>query len=598
MILNGNSSLTHVGTTSIIKVSHAINITNKILSETIEVMFNKAFSLHINQREVTENYYRLLETDPNYIRLISLDTKTEEIYCDFYLKAYDIFTEILKRKPNHIFSLEFRAAIKHNFAFYVSGDRELIDESLIEFEKANELCPSFFSYYYLGLRNHYFSIEHLSNSIEMYPMFSKSYYYRGFARDDNVGKIADFSKAIELDPNNQDIYFELAKVKAKATSDYHSQIYGTYEDCLSAINDLTIAIELTTNSNRSEGVFRLRRCFRFRSRLKEHVNDIPGAIDDQLKDLELSDDFRDYDWISLGDLKMKNKDYQGAINAYEKVVEENGLENLMEYTLYKIGEAKYQNNDFFGAEQLYTMIIEKEIKNNHSCKIEPFIKKAFLQRKLARQKLGDKVGFREDERNIKKIEYNEQGSSLCSRLDYAFQLMFFGFFYGGDYDWCYPSEDKDLFKLYNEALNCFNLAIETDSSFSTSYFNRGRLNLRFGYFKEALTDFTKVIELDKNFETIHFFSGISKLKLNDYVGAIEDFTSEIESDLEKNSEYISQKIWGIEVFYYRGVARYEINDFTGAIHDIEKALENGTEMESKATHILGLAKLKIVDNKF
>ena len=52
--------------------------------------------------------------------------------------------------------------------------------------------------------------------------------------------------------------------------------------------------------------------------------------------------------------------------------------------------------------------------------------------------------------------------------------------------------------MYNEAINCFDRAIQLDSKFANAYFNKGFSLDAIGKFKEAIDCYDKVIELNPN----------------------------------------------------------------------------------------------------
>ena len=141
----------------------------------------------------------------------------------------------------------------------------------------------------------------------------------------NKEALADFTKAIELDPDDAYAYYTRGNAKKKL-KDY----YG-------AINDYSKAIELKPDYafayvNRGNVKFKFSK-------------DYKGAIEDYSRAIELDPDYKPA-YYNRGNAKYKLKDYKGAIEDYSRAIE---LDPNNTAAYYIRGIAKYDLNDIGGA---------------------------------------------------------------------------------------------------------------------------------------------------------------------------------------------------------------------------------------------------------
>jgi len=128
--------------------------------------------------------------------------------------------------------------------------------------------------------DHYGAIADYTKAIEINPTNEKAYYNRGISKielKDYSGAVSDFSKAIEINPTYAKAYYNLGTLKGRYLEDY----YG-------AISDFSKAIEI--NPNDIDYYFN-------RSVAKEKIGDIKGACVDAKK------------VVSLGDTASDNKSW-------------------------------------------------------------------------------------------------------------------------------------------------------------------------------------------------------------------------------------------------------------------------------------------------
>jgi tetratricopeptide (TPR) repeat protein len=133
----------------------------------------------------------------------------------------------------------------------------------------------------------------------------------------------------------------------------------------------------------------------------------------------------------------------------------------------------------------------------------------------------------------------------------------------------YFSDGKAAFdmKKYDEAIKCFDKAIELDPKNVEAYKSRG-----------STKDFNEVIKLDPKDENAYCNRGFVKDDLKDYAGAIVDYDKVIEL-IPKSSAY---------VYYRRGISKYHLGDKRDALEDLKKAEDLGyTQASDKIKEIQG-----------
>ena len=220
-------------------------------------------------------------------------------------------------------------------------------------------------YFYSGYekgqnKDYYGAIADYNKAIELNPDNATTYYNRGWLKDDlkdYFGAIADYTKAIELNPDNDDAYINRGVAKQNL-KDY----YG-------AIADYTKVIEL--NPDNDDAYYN-------RGIAKYDLKDYYGAIADFTKAIELNPD-KTNAYNNRGWSKHTLKDHYGAIADYTKAIE---LNPDNDYAYYNRGIAKYDLKDYYGAIADFTKAIE----------LNPDNADAYNNRGVAKENLGDLDG--------------------------------------------------------------------------------------------------------------------------------------------------------------------------------------------------------------
>ncbi|MDR2087422.1 MAG: tetratricopeptide repeat protein [Dysgonamonadaceae bacterium] len=184
------------------RIDKQLTIENKILFGSIEKLFNQAFCL-LNSKDLEhskENFCLAFELNKNYRKERKFSYKANNI--EDYHQSILLFSEVLKIKPKHILSFDFRGIAKSALKDYAAA--------IEDYSKAIEIDPNYATAYVCrgnakyALKDYGGAIEDYSKAIEIDPNFADAYSYRAAAKDalkDYGGAVEDCSKAIEIDPN-------------------------------------------------------------------------------------------------------------------------------------------------------------------------------------------------------------------------------------------------------------------------------------------------------------------------------------------------------------------------------------------------------------
>jgi tetratricopeptide (TPR) repeat protein len=173
------------------------------------------------------------------------------------------------------------------------------------------------------------AIADFGRAIELDPKLTSAFYDRGIARlqkSDSDGAIADLNRAIELSPKTGDYYNDrgLAKLR-KSDND-------------GAIADLTRAIELDPKNALA---------YRNRALAKNIKKDEDGALADYDRAIEL-DPKNANAYNNRGNIKKSKGDFDGAIADFTSAI---GLNSNLAIAYKNRGEAKQAKGDLAGAKE-------------------------------------------------------------------------------------------------------------------------------------------------------------------------------------------------------------------------------------------------------
>lgn len=204
--------------------------------------------------------------------------------------------------------------------------------------------------------------------INRYPNAAVAYSNRGLARltetNDVVGALADFDKAIKLDPGYAAAYYNSAIAKLRLKN---------YQGALA---DSSKAIELSPGESKY---------YQIRADLHLAAGDYQGTISDSSRRIALNPRGPDtyMAWSSRGVARMFLHDSAGAIEDFSKAIE---LNPQMAALYENRANASAAIKDDKSAMADYAKVLE----------LDPSFAAAYYHRGLLREKLGDRSGSCED----------------------------------------------------------------------------------------------------------------------------------------------------------------------------------------------------------
>ena len=291
--------------------------------------------------------------------------------------------------------------------------------------------------------NHREAIADFTKAIQLNPKNVGAYWYRGVEKkilEEYQGAILDFTKVIQLYPKGGNAYGQRGFVKIKL------------EDYQGAVADYTKAIELDPPNDL------IAYYYNNRGFIKRQLKDYKGSIADCTKAIEKDPNYAD-PYHHLGFTKIYLKDYKGALADCTKAIEINP-DYAEAYD--SRGDAKIYLKNYNGAIADYTKAIE--IDPNYT------------------------------------IAYENRGFA------------------------------KIYLKDYKGAIADYTKAIEIDPNYANAYRSRGFEKAMQQNYDGAIVDCTKAIELNPKDALAYWNRGVAKIGLKDHQGVFADYTKAIEID--------------------------------------------------------------------
>jgi len=176
-------------------------------------------------------------------------------------------------------------------------------------------------------------------SFSSFGQTAEQYFEMGNEKQDNFdynGALADYTKAIEINPNYSRAYVNRGDIK----------VLAGFEDYYGAIADYTKAIEILKDRLTT----RLDYIYASRAYAKRSLGDNKGAIADYTKAIEINPNDK-YSYNAMGLSKFALEDYYGAIADYTKAMEISGVDSKYfdTYAYENRGNAKKKLGDLKGA---------------------------------------------------------------------------------------------------------------------------------------------------------------------------------------------------------------------------------------------------------
>lgn len=328
------------------------------------------------------------------------------------------------------------------------------------------------------------------------------------------GAIADFNRAVELNPKDDAPYYNRAQAKRLKN------------DTAGAIADYTKAIELGSTNPAA---------YNNRGNARSDNNDPDGAIADYTRAIQLKPDYarayynRAVTKQAKGDAAGAKADFKSAEKFDPELRQgKNTSTAATAADFFNSAGAKKAAGDLAGAIADYDRAI----------RLNPKESAAYNNRALAKVGKGDLNGAIADYGRAIQLNpkdafaYNNRGNAKADKSDFDGAIA--------DYD----------------------RAIRLDPKYADAYYDRGLAKKKKSDFDGAISDYNRVIELDPKFAKAYCDRGVAKRRKGDLNGAIIDYDRSIQLDPEYTVAY-----------HNRGNARDEKGDSDGAIADYTRAIE-------------------------
>ena len=328
------------------------------------------------------------------------------------------------------------------------------------------------------------AIADFDRAIELNPNDAVAIKNRGNAKsskNDKNGAMADYLRAIELKPNFAVPYNNLG-IKYYERREYEK-----------AISSFTRSIELETDPASKAN------SYVGRANVKEEIKDYSGAIADCLEAIKLIPDYTPAH-LSLTQNRIDLQDYDGAIADGARAIATRP-NDPMSYVYRGIAIDAIKSARGGGNEQAV-------VDYSHAIELQPDCAAAYFYRGLARERLG------------------------------------------------VPEYDGAM-EDYSKAIE---LRLDPPATLARAYLLRGQLRRNFDSPKAALADYIQAIHFDPNNALAYKGRGYVELCLNDLNHALNDYNKALGLD-DADADALLD----------RGVVRSRLQDAEGARADFEKA---------------------------
>src|SRR5262245_42757654 len=416
-----------------------------------------------------------------------------------------------------------------------------------------------------------------SEIIAKFPAFAMAYAVRGSSyrrQRDQEQALADFTRALELDPKNAYALSRRISLFAESTADDARReadfdriiaIAPTGSIDFEALGlayaaskkDFDRAISAFNRAIQLDPKFVL--AYSSRGNAYRAKRDYDRAIADHDKAIELDPTYPTA-YNNRGNVYSSKQDYDRAIVYYNKAIE---LEPTFAVAYLNRGNSYRSKQDYVRAFADYNKAIE----------LDPKYVAAYNNRGIA---YGNKKDY---DRAI--ADYNK-AIELDSKYAAAYTSRGLAYYNKQDYDRAIADYNKALEldpkftiaynnrgiaygnkKDYDRAIADYDKAIELDPKYAAAYTNRGMAYYNKQDYDRAIADYNKALELDPKFTIAYNNRGIAYGNKKDYDRAIADYDKAIELDPKYAAAYNN-----------RGMAYGTKQDYDHAIADFDKAIEH------------------------
>jgi tetratricopeptide (TPR) repeat protein len=381
------------------------------------------------------------------------------------------------------------------------------------------------------------------------PQTAAEFSARGYDRqnhDDLDGALADYDKAVQLDPRSIEALYRRALAR---------QTKRMWDGAMADYNAL-----LTLDPDNAEA-------FSNRGYVKQARGDVDGAFADYAEAL-LRDPKMAIAYYNIGLIKVQRGDIDGGIDAFNRALD---LDPKLTLAYYNRGNAKSTEGNFDGAIADYTQTIA----------LDPGIAMAYFCRGYARQSKGDAEGATGD---------YSQAIAHDPKLAAAYYNR---------------GQIEVLRGDFEGAIADSGAAIELDPKNAQAYFNRGLAQIGKGGLEGATTDLHKYCEMaprDSSCDAARLYLWVSSMQLNPKGTANDELATALENDWNSSPEDLTSKIAAFllghireneviadatspdlsrepgrycKVWYYVGMKHLVEGDTATALADLQKSLATG-----------------------
>ena len=385
------------------------------------------------------------------------------------------------------------------------------------------------------------ALRYLSTALEIRPNVS-DYTYRATAYaecDDYAAAQADLSKAIELDPDNIELW------------GLRGRLSVVLQDDDAAIADLTKAIRVDPDSS---GLYLAR------GKAFESLQQYDAATTDFTRAIELSPDDGELYFVRAH-RKYRQKDFAAALPDLERAAEL--LPDKREAFSF-LGRTYYEVADYESALNALNRAITLEPGDAFSHHWRGAVRQELgkLEEALSDFERARDLGFKNPGNTVAMAELNYQLGNYTAAISAftesikAFPDRAYLYFNRGA---CYGNENN-----FDAALPDFTKAIELEPNVAKFYDWRGQAFCRLDNYQAGLADLTKAIDLEPTNAHYHQVRGQIQNKLGNDAPALTDF----EMAMKLEPENLNHRGW-------RAVALLNLGNYTAARETLEFAFTEG-----------------------
>lgn len=382
------------------------------------------------------------------------------------------------------------------------------------------------------------SIQAFAEKAETYQLSALDYSNRAsikFLKKDVFGAINDFDKAIQLSPNNHELYLNRGYIK---------QVINDLDGALADYNE---AIRLNRN---------FAYAYNNRGVLKVALKDINGAMEDYAKALELNTGYSDV-YYNRGNLKYMLSDNQGALKDYNKAIELNPKDSE---AYNNRGVVKKRLNFNVGALSDYTQAIALNPKDSIAYANRGRLKKLYFDNEGAAIDLDQAVALAEKQvfiHNVKPLLSRESYIAAVPMVEGITQTPALK---------TSPSEKaQDRIALNKTDIGKKPASKEITAPKTTPNANKTLSQQNIS--KETVAASKPIPAKDTGASSTTIVASVATVQAAS--------TPIITTNAVKQSPTTNVKL--AESYYIRGLQKCVLRDLQGAIADLNKAIENNTK---------------------